>query len=175
MAPAQSQMVMGHDPIPYRDPEIRAQSAAVFADIPSADLGAYADFVRDYYNADPLTKLTAVNGLVNRVIDPDPTPRNWRVPSVVARLTSGNCKDYVAMKMALLHRLGFPLEDMSVLVVDPSTVDDELHAVLVVKYYGLYWVMDNLTGAIRDVNELTGYRPVYSVAVNAMQRYGEFQ
>jgi len=113
-----------------------------------------------------LALLQAVNTHINlsRYIQ---DPVNWGVPDYWAHLgeffeRSGDCEDYAISKYATLKRLGFPSEDMRVLVLEDLNLD-LAHAVLIVELGGATYVLDNQVGAVLRDTAIHHYKPIYSI------------
>lgn len=169
--PAHAQTVMGRSAFDQTSPEVMRQIGPLLVDAANPYLGNYAGVVASLQGADPLTQMDAVNRTVNHRISYSDLPTQWRTASAVADLTTGNCKDYTVMKMALLHKLGFPLSDMSILVVKPDN-GIYYHAVLLVKFYGITWVLDNASSVLVEHAEIDNYTPLYAVSTDGMVTYG---
>lgn len=103
---------------------------------------------------DILQTLVLVNRQVNRSIRAR-ADRGGDVWSVGA--ASGDCEDYAMTKRQRLIKLGLPPSALRIAYV--KTRGGEGHAILVVKARGRTYVLDNLTSAIRSLDQ-TGYRIV---------------
>jgi predicted transglutaminase-like cysteine proteinase len=92
---------------------------------------------------------------------------NWRVPDYwetpgefIAH--GGDCEDYAIAKYFSLVRLGFPVQDLRIVVVDDSAAH-VFHAVLAARLDGVVWLLDNLNQNMVAMNSVTHYTPVYSL------------
>ena len=72
----------------------------------------------------------------------------------------GDCEDYAIAKYYSLKSLGFPAEQMRILVLN-DTKRRMAHAVLVVDIGPYELVLDSQDGKIRLWSELLHYRPIY--------------
>jgi predicted transglutaminase-like cysteine proteinase len=116
--------------------------------------------------SDRRDQIEAVNRFVNRaryVTD----ARNY---GVADRWTSaselfergGDCEEYVLTKYVSLRALGVPVHDMRISVVY-DRVRRMGHAVLIVELNGRTLVLDNQVGGVLPAEQVTRYRPLYSI------------
>lgn len=85
----------------------------------------------------------------------------WEIPKeFFARF--GDCEDYAIVKYFTLRALGWPAEDMKIVVLQDINLG-VAHAILVVKYEGRNLVLDNQIGQVVDATRIRHYRPIYSV------------
>ena len=75
---------------------------------------------------------------------------------------SGDCEDYAITKYVSLRRLGFPAEDLRMVVVQ-DTLRNLAHAVLAVYLGDQVFILDNLTNAVLPHDRIFQYVPYYSV------------
>lgn len=85
----------------------------------------------------------------------------WATPLEFLR-RSGDCEDYAIIKYTSLRRLGWPAEQLR-LVVLKDVVRDLPHAVLAAYLGGTAYILDNLTDAILPQERITHYVPYYSI------------
>ena len=129
-------------------------------------LNRWQSFLRDAEKLSPQRQLRQVNSYVNATSyrsDRAVWGKSdyWAAPGeFFAR--GGDCEDYAIAKYMSLKQLGFDPKKMRVLVLK-DTRRGLLHAVLLVEHAGDTLVLDNLSGSVRSWNELTNYRPLYSV------------
>ena len=91
-------------------------------------------------------------------------PDYWAVPAQFLK-KSGDCEDYAIAKYFTLKELGFPPEDMRIVVLR-DTIRNLAHAVLVVYLDGEAYVLDNLSNVVQPHTRLRNYTPQYSVNEN---------
>ncbi len=129
---------------------------------------AWDTFVTEIQVSDKSRKdiLEAVNLYMNRtqyVVD----PINWGVPDYWATpdeffMRDGDCEDYAISKYVTLKRLGFPLDDMRLVVLQDENLRIP-HAVLAVTLGEETYILDNQVDAVLPDSQILHYRPVYSV------------
>ena len=111
-------------------------------------------------------QLESVNRFVNRARYV-PDQRNYGVADRWATARQlfergGDCEDYVLTKYVSLRALGIPAEDLRITVVY-----DRLrrigHAILLVQLDGRIMVLDNQSSRILRADQITRYRPLYSI------------
>ena len=88
-------------------------------------------------------------------------PDYWAIPSEF-RKNSGDCEDYSIAKYFTLRALGFPIDQLRIVVV-METIRNIAHAVLVVYLDGEAYVLDNLSTNVLPHSRLRNYVPQYSV------------
>lgn len=88
-------------------------------------------------------------------------PDYWACPAEF-RKNSGDCEDYSIAKYFTLRELGFPVENMRVVVIK-ITIRNLAHAVLVVYMNGDAYVLDNLSNNVLSHTRYKSYLPQYSV------------
>ncbi|MDE7241773.1 MAG: transglutaminase-like cysteine peptidase [Desulfovibrio sp.] len=91
-------------------------------------------------------------------------PDYWAIPAQFLK-KSGDCEDYAIAKYFTLRELGFPPEDMRIVVLR-DTIRNLAHAVLVVYLDGEAYVLDNLSNVVQPHSRLRNYNPQYSVNEN---------
>lgn len=125
-----------------------------------------ADFLAGLRGSSPLDQVAAVHAYVNRVRWIDDR-RNydgtdyWATPDeFFAR--GGDCEDYAFAKYDALKRLGFPPEQMRILVLTDRKLR-EPHAVLLVLVDGRIWSLDNNLRTVFPADAIRHYDPIYSI------------
>lgn len=88
-------------------------------------------------------------------------PDYWAVPDEF-RTKSGDCEDYSIAKFYTLKALGFPPDQMRIVVL-METVRNVAHAVLVVYLDGDAYVLDNLSNNVLSHTRYKSYVPQFSV------------
>ena len=88
-------------------------------------------------------------------------PDYWAIPHEF-RKNSGDCEDYSIAKYFTLRALGFPTDQLRIVVV-METIRNIAHAVLVVYLDGEAYVLDNLSTNVLPHSRLRNYVPQYSV------------
>ena len=116
---------------------------------------------------DDFSALASINSWVNRTItfteDRDLFFRadHWAGAATTLRLGRGDCEDIALTKMQLLAAAGIPREDM-ILTIARDLVRNADHAVLIVRYDGQYYMLDNATDEVLDASLSHDYRPILS-------------
>ncbi len=121
--------------------------------------------------ADPLIAMNVVNKAINKSLPYQARNREWYGPTMLRMVLGGDCKDYVILKMAALHRAGVDMASMSVVVV--KLADGQFHAVLNVEAGGKRWILDNRTPSVREVAQVEEYAPVFSTSTTGSYLYGK--
>ena len=85
----------------------------------------------------------------------------WATP-VEFMARSGDCEDYAIAKYVSLRQLGFPPEQLRMVVVQ-DVLRDLAHAVLAVYVDNEILILDNVTNAVLGHQRLSQYLPYYSV------------
>ena len=74
----------------------------------------------------------------------------------------GDCEDYAITKYFSLVRLGFPIDDLRLVVVN-DTDRHIFHAVLAVRSEGRAWLLDNESPEVTPFAAAARYKPIYSL------------
>ncbi len=135
-------------------------------DCPSRGAMAWREMIREQAGRPRLDQLAAVNGFLNdwhyREDSKNYGRRDyWATPLEFFR-HSGDCEDYAIAKYVTLRDLGFPAEQLRLVIVQ-DVVRDLAHAVLAVYQGDQVYILDNLTKAVVPQERLTQYVPYYSI------------
>ncbi len=95
----------------------------------------------------------------------------WSTPNETLSRSSGDCEDYAILKMALLSRLGVPMNAMEIVVVK-DTSRRLFHAVLSVALEGKSVILDNMTDAVETDTAKLSYAPLFSISGSANYIFG---
>lgn len=95
----------------------------------------------------------------------------WSTPNETLARLSGDCEDYAILKMAILARLGVPVNAMEIVVVK-DTSRRLFHAVLSVALKDRTLILDNMTDAVEADTEKPGYAPLFSLSGTANYIFG---
>ena len=87
---------------------------------------------------------------------------HWMSPYEFVNVQGGDCEDFAVVKYFTLLKLGVPEEDLGILVLR-GNIDGEPHAVLLVRYEGSDYLLDNLKNGLTRLSELTRYTPVHLI------------
>ncbi|MFC4351012.1 transglutaminase-like cysteine peptidase [Fodinicurvata halophila] len=129
--------------------------------------------VNSLENRHPRAQMDELNRFINEIMpyleDSRVYGRSdyWAAPQEFLR-HSGDCEDYAILKYASLKELGFPEEDMRIVVLE-DTLREVPHAVLAVDYEDETFILDNNFSVVLNDDELPQYAPQYSV--NATHRW----
>jgi len=132
---------------------------------PCKDYG-WSALVEGERGKDLPTELREINAAMNRrpyVSD----LANWHVEDYWATplefmAKGGDCEDYAIAKYMALRELGFPIDDMRVVVLNDLNLG-VAHAILVVYVQGTALVLDNQISTVIPADAIHHYRPVYSI------------
>lgn len=86
----------------------------------------------------------------------------WATPEEFLELNGGDCEDYAIAKYVALKELGWDEGNMKIVVL----WDDKMqlhHAVLLVRFEGEEWILDNARPDIVGPEHLPHYTPLYAV------------
>ena len=95
----------------------------------------------------------------------------WSTPNETLRRGDGDCEDYAILKMALLSRVGVPLNAMEIVVVK-DTSRRLFHAVLSVSMNGESHILDNMTDSVEKDVAKWNYAPLFSISGKANYVFG---
>ncbi len=131
-------------------------------------------FMGDQAGRPALDQLAAVNDYVNRVRYRDDRV-NWGLRDYWAApreffARGGDCEDFAIAKYLGLKTLGFPVEDLKVLILWDSR-RGLAHAVLAVDHEGRRLVLDNVDGRIVELASLPHYQVHYSLNDKTVLRH----
>lgn len=114
----------------------------------------------------PLEKIKAINSFWNQwpyKLDSAVygKPDYWAAPYEF-RKNSGDCEDYAIVKYFTLKELGFPVEQMRIVVVTDSILN-VAHAILAVYLDDDIYILDNIAKNVLSHSRIRNYKPHYSV------------
>lgn len=117
----------------------------------------------------PMEQLNMVNRFWNKWpyrLDPEVYGKQdyWAAPYEF-RKKSGDCEDYSIVKYYTLRALGWPADEMRIVVL-METIRNVAHAVLVVYLDGDAYVLDNLSNNVLSHSRYKSYAPQFSVNEN---------
>ena len=115
----------------------------------------------------------SVNAIVAYRTDADTHGRidQWSTPNETLARKAGDCEDYAILKMAVLARLGVPVDAMEIVVLK-DTSRRLFHAILVVATPGASLVLDNMTDAVLEDTARPQYAPLFSLSGSANYIFG---
>ena len=135
-------------------------------------LDTWQDFLKSLSKETRWEQLVRVNRFVNQ-FRYRPDQANWGAFDYWAApgeffASGGDCEDYAIAKYFSLKALGFPAEQMRIVVLN-DTNRRLAHAVLVVDIGPYELVLDSLNRRIRLWSEVLYYRPIYWINESAWQ------
>lgn len=149
--------------------QIRKNAAFVCHDARCSNAArAISDSVSGNRSASLRDKLNIVNSVVNRTIRYQRDQQiygvadRWAKPSETMALGKGDCEDFAILKMAALHAMGVPADNMALVVVFDQR-RNVYHAVLAVAAADRYFILDNVRNAVLTDRQLRDYMPLYSI------------
>ncbi len=132
---------------------------------------ALIDEWRQLSKEEQLAKVNRHMNLFRYILDPVNwgVKDYWEIPKeFFARF--GDCEDYAIVKYFTLRALGWPAEDMKIVVLQDVNLG-VAHAILVVNFKGKKLVLDNQIGQVVDSSRIRHYKPIYSVNENGWWRH----
>ena len=129
-------------------------------------LGPWRRFLDGLTGETALTQIERVNRYVNdtryRIDDAVWGESDyWAAPGEFFA-AGGDCEDYAIAKYYSLKALGFPVEDLRIVVLENMRAED-MHALLAVRVAGRDLLLDNLSETVVGWDQAKHYRPIYSV------------
>ncbi len=123
-------------------------------------------FLDEIAREDRGTQIRRVNERMNRArytIDATNWGQSdyWATPNEFFRM-DGDCEDYAIAKYLSLRALGFDDEYLRLVVLDDLNLRIG-HAILVVTYNGVPYVMDNQISQVLPASAIRHYRPIFSL------------
>ena len=136
---------------------------------PSRGAVAWQEMIREQSGRPTLDQLDTVNRFLNDWRYKDDAKNYgrrdyWATPMEFFR-RSGDCEDYAIAKYVTLRQLGFPAEQLRLVVVQ-DVVRDLAHAVLAVYVDDQVYILDNLNRRVVPQAQLSQYVPYYSINEN---------
>lgn len=86
----------------------------------------------------------------------------WAIPQEFFDNEVGDCEDYSLSKYYALKAAGFTTNELQIAVVKDVNIDI-YHAILIVKYKGKNYVLDNRLDEVMLENKLRHYKMIYSI------------
>ncbi|WP_315921966.1 transglutaminase-like cysteine peptidase [Mesorhizobium sp. SP-1A] len=136
-----------------------------------------AQVIRDARQMPLVRKLTAINQSVNMLIAYKSDMENygeldfWASPMQTLEHGSGDCEDYVILKVSALAAGGVPTNTMSMVVL--MDVERQVfHAVLVVTARDGNYILDNMSDDVVLDRKITDYLPLYSLSEDRYWLHG---
>jgi predicted transglutaminase-like cysteine proteinase len=96
----------------------------------------------------------------------------WPSPAEILSKGSGDCEDYVILKMAVLRRLGIPASSMSLVVLQIHG-KNAFHAVLSVATNNGILILDNVMDTVRSDKTIADYVPLFSLSTSRAWIHGK--
>lgn len=132
---------------------------------------AFLDSIR---GISPDAQMVAVNDYMNKVRYVSDR-ENYGVESYWASVEEfltrgGNCVGYALAKYFSLIELGFPSDQMR-LVILYDKAHNGYHAILAVTRNGKIDILDNQFNSIRDARSISTYKPIYAISQDQWWRY----
>jgi predicted transglutaminase-like cysteine proteinase len=123
-------------------------------------------FLKQIAARPPMEQMQLVNEYLNKwlyVLDPVNYNKKdyWATPRQFM-YRNGDCEDYAFSKYVSLAHLGFPKDQMRIVVLNDLNLKIP-HAVLVVYLDGVGYLLDNQIGQVIEANRVTHYKPIFSI------------
>ena len=134
----------------------------------------WRSFIEGARGKPPGQQLVEVNSFLNtRRYITDPVNWGvkdyWETPSEFFT-RDGDCEDYAITKYLTLRDLGFPVDQLRVVVVKDLNLKIS-HAVLVVFLDGKTFLLDNQVRKVVETKKVRHYKPIYSLNEEAWWRH----
>lgn len=141
----------------------------------SCKLQQWATFIDSLRGHDRWTQIAEVHRRMNSApyiedIDNYGINDYWATPAEFFD-RSGDCEDYAIAKFLTLRELGFSNDQMRIAVVQDTNLN-LVHAVLVVYYEDVAYLLDNQIDQVVRVDSVRHYRPYYSLNETLWWRHG---
>lgn len=132
----------------------------------SCKLQQWAGFIESLRSFDQWAQINEVNARMNGAryiedIDNYGNTDYWATPGQFFE-RSGDCEDYAIAKFMTLRELGFTNEQMRIAIVHDTNLN-LVHAVLVVYYQDVAYLLDNQISQVVRVDSIRHYQPYYSL------------
>ena len=110
----------------------------------------------------PYEALSLVNSSVNNLIRYRPDRGDvWATPVETAAAGAGDCEDYAIAKLWLLRSIGYPPDQLQ-LVVLKDTKTGLYHSVLAVHIGRESYILDNMSARVKEDTAIANYVPIES-------------
>ena len=130
----------------------------------SMTLGGAAGIAQAALRMETLDQIRFVNSAVNaKIAYKQDAGDRWTSLAKTFALGTGDCEDYAIAKMRILQSIGLPASDLF-LVIGRDLVTRSGHAVLVVRFEGKNWVLDNLVNELRTDESCLDFQPVMTLS-----------
>ncbi len=86
----------------------------------------------------------------------------WAIPQEFFEHAMGDCEDYSITKYYVLKKLGFPVQNLRIVIVKDINLDI-YHAVLAVRNQDEEYILDNRLLAVAKSQDLNHYQPIYAI------------
>jgi len=113
-------------------------------------------------------RIAEINRAINLDVRPvdDQTqygvPDLWATPLMTLATNAGDCEDYAIAKYVALKEIGFPINDLRLVIVHDRTTDED-HAVAAVRHDGDWLILDNRTLEMRRDAEIADFDPLFVI------------
>ena len=130
--------------------------------------------LRTARQAPKIEQLRLVNGSLNERIryrhDIGSSDR-WSTATETLSQSAGDCEDYVIAKLQTLKLLGVPERDLF-MTIGHDGVAGAVHAVLVARVEGQFFVLDNRTSRLIPHNRYQGFYPIMTFGTESRWLHG---
>lgn len=137
--------------------------------------GQLTSLVRMARQAPQIEQLRLVNASLNERIryryDTGPSGDHWSTAAETLSQSAGDCEDYVIAKLQALKALGVPERDLF-MTIGHDGVANAVHAVLVARARGQFFVLDNRTNQLIPHNQYRGFYPIMTFGSGSRWLHG---
>jgi predicted transglutaminase-like cysteine proteinase len=86
----------------------------------------------------------------------------WSAPLATFATAKGDCEDYAIAKYAALRDVGFPIDDLRVVLVRDRTIRQD-HAVLAARLDGRWLILDSLRSEVIEDSRVPNFTPLFAL------------
>lgn len=134
-----------------------------------------ASLLRAGRGAPRVEQLRLVNASLNARIryrfDANPSGDYWSTANETLSQSAGDCEDYVIAKLQVLKALGVPEQDLF-MTIGHDGFAGAVHAILVARARGQYFVLDNRTNRLIPHREYRGFYPMITLGSRSSWIHG---
>jgi predicted transglutaminase-like cysteine proteinase len=97
-------------------------------------------------------------------------PTKWTSPLETLAAGVGDCKQYAVLKYAALRDLGYPTDDLQLIILAIRSARRS-HAVVAARHAGRWHILDNNTLHLLDSRSVDDYRPLFALDHRGVRQF----